>query len=65
MKSIYHPDDDILYLKFNHKPIVREVSCDWHVNIAYAEDGDLAEITVLDAQATGLYPVLTEQRRAA
>ena len=65
MKAIYHPEDDILYLRFNDKPIVREVSRDWHVNIAYAEDGDVVEITVLDAQAAGLYPILTEQQKAA
>jgi len=65
MKAAYHSEDDILYLKFNDKPIVREVSRDWHVNIAYAEDGDVVEITVLDAHATGLFPILTEQRRAA
>lgn len=65
MKAVYHPEDDILYLKFNDKPIVREVSHDWHVNIAYAEDGDVVELTVLDARAEGLYPILTDQQRAA
>jgi hypothetical protein len=65
MKSIYYPDDDILYFKFSDKPIAREVSRDWHVNLAYSADGDLVEMTVLDARATGLYPVETGQRKAA
>jgi hypothetical protein len=39
MKSIYHPDDDILYLKFNDKPIVSEVSRDWHVTLPMRKRG--------------------------
>jgi hypothetical protein len=35
------------------------------MNLAYSEDGDLVEMTILDARAEGLYPVTTESRRAA
>jgi hypothetical protein len=34
----------------NDKPIVREVSQDWHTNISYAEDGKIVEIVLLDAR---------------
>ena len=49
MKTIYYPADDILFMRFLAKPVVREVSHNWHVNMAYAADGDLVEITILDA----------------
>ncbi len=65
METVYYPDDDILYIRLSNKPVVREVSHDWHVNIAYAEDGDVVEMTILDAKAIGLYPVRTEDKKAA
>lgn len=65
MKTTYDPDEDILYLRFCEKPIVREVSHGWNINLAYAADGDLVEMTILDARAEGLFPVVTEGRRAA
>ena len=65
MKSTYDPDDDILYLRFNDKPIAREVSHGWNVNIAYAADGDIVEMTILEAREAGLYPIATEARKAA
>ena len=45
MKTIDYPEDDILYMRFNDKPITREVSLGWNVNTAYAADGDLVEMT--------------------
>jgi hypothetical protein len=65
MKTIYYPEDDILFMRFNDKPIVREVSHNWHLNMAYAADGDLVEMTILDAKKEGIYPVMTEDRKAA
>jgi uncharacterized protein YuzE len=50
MESSYFEDDDILQLRLNDKPIVREVSQDWHTNISYAEDGKIVEIVLLDAR---------------
>jgi len=63
MKSIYFENDDILQIRVSDKPIVREVSQDWHTNISYAEDGTIVEIVLLDARKEGLLPV--EFRQAA
>ena len=57
MKSIYFEDDDILQIRVSDKPIVREVSQDWHTNISYAEDGSIVEIVLLDAKKEGPLPV--------
>ena len=57
MKSIYFENDDILQIRVSDKPIVREVSQDWHTNISYAEDGTIAEIVWLDAKKDGLLPL--------
>ena len=56
MKSIYFENDDILQIRVSDKPIVREVSQDWHTNISYAEDGTIVEIVLLDAKKEGLLP---------
>ena len=53
-KSIYFADDDILQIRLSDKPIVREVSQDWHTHIGYAEDGTMVEIVRLDARKEGL-----------
>ena len=63
MKSIYFENEDILQLRVSDKPIVREVSQDWHTNISYAEDGSIVEIVLLDAKKEGLLPL--EFRKAA
>lgn len=63
MKSIYFENDDILQIRVSDKPIVREVSQDWHTNLSYAEDGTIVEIVLLDAKKEGLLPL--ELRKAA
>ena len=63
MKSIYFESDDILQIRVSDKPVVREVSQDWHTNISYAEDGSIVEIVLLDAKKEGLMPM--EFRKAA
>ena len=63
MKSIYFENDDILQIRVSDKPIVREVSQDWHTTISYAEDGTNVEIVLLDARKEGLLPI--EFRQAA
>lgn len=67
MKAVYHPQDDILVLHFSDKPIVRETSQDWNVNLSYADDGSVVEMVILDAVASGLIPFHAgdEGRRAA
>ncbi len=61
MKSIYFENDDILQIRVSDKPIVREVSQDWHTNISYAEDGTIVEIVLLDAKKEGLLPLKLRQ----
>lgn len=61
-KSIYFAGDDILQIRMSDKPIVREVSQDWHTHISYAEDGSVAEVVVLDAHRQGLLPVEIRKR---
>lgn len=65
MKATYHPDEDILHLKFNDKPIIREESHGWNLTMALAADDDVIEMTVLDAKASGLYPIHTETSKFA
>lgn len=57
MKSIYFEDDDILQIRLSDKPIVREVSQDWHTNISYAEDNTVVIIVFLNARKIELLPV--------
>lgn len=67
MRSTYFENDDILKIRLTRdgqaKPIVREVSQDWHTHISYAADGTIVEIVLLDAKKQGLLPV--EFRKAA
>lgn len=64
MKTTYYPEDDILEIHLNDKPVAREVSHGWNVNISYAEDGSVCEIVILEAKEKGLYPVDTEKAAA-
>jgi uncharacterized protein YuzE len=57
MKTIYFPDDDILEIRVSDKPVRREVSHGWNVNISYASDGSVVEIVLLEAKEKGLYPI--------
>lgn len=65
MKTIYYPEDDILEIKFNDKPIVRETSQDWNVNVSYANDGSIVEMVILEAVKAGLIPFHSEDSRQA
>ncbi|MFO1430302.1 MAG: DUF2283 domain-containing protein [Candidatus Competibacteraceae bacterium] len=64
MQISYHEADDILFIKFNEDKIVREVSYGWNVNISYTENG-IGEITILDAKADGLLPIVVDKASAA
>ncbi len=59
MKSIYIEDDDILQIRLSDKPIIREVSQNWNINISYAEDGTIAKFVFLEALKQGLLPIET------
>lgn len=56
MKITYNAQDDILYIEFSKKPIIKDVSHGWNVNIGYDASG-IVEITILDAKAAGYWPI--------
>lgn len=66
MRTTYFPQDDSLEIHFSDKPIAREVSQDWNVNISYAGDGSVVGIVILDAVKAGFMPFESgESRRSA
>ena len=65
MKTTYYPQDDILEIRLSDKPIVREVSQDWNINVSYAEDGSVVERVILDAVKAGFMPFASGDRKAA
>jgi len=60
MKIVYYEEDDILFLEIAKGEIVRDESLSWNVNIGYTADG-IGEITILDAQKNGIYPLQIER----
>ena len=64
MHTTYYPDDDILEIKFSCNPIVREISQDWNTCVSYDAEGKVVEMVILEAHASGAWPV-EEQRKAA
>jgi uncharacterized protein YuzE len=65
MRTTYDDDDDILVIRLSDKPIIREVSQDWHTHISYAEDGSTVEIVLLDAKENGAFPYRLEHTQVA
>lgn len=65
MRTTYYDEDDILVMRLSDKPITREVSQDWNTHISYAADGTMVEIVVLDAAATGAYPLQVAHSKVA
>ena len=65
MKTTYFDDDDTLVIRLSDKPIVREVSQDWHTHIAYAADGSVVETVILEAAKQGAWPLSIEHRETA
>ena len=53
MLTTYFKQEDTLVIHLSDKPIVREVSQDWHTHISYAADGTTVELVILDARANG------------
>lgn len=64
MKTTYYEDDDILEIKVSDRPVACEVSHGWNINIAYAADGSVVEIVLLEAREKGLFPVTTDRAAA-
>jgi uncharacterized protein YuzE len=60
MKIVYYEEDDTLFLEFQKGEIVRDESLNWNINIGYTQDG-IGEITILEAQQNGLYPLQIEK----
>jgi len=60
MKIVYYEEDDTLFIEFQKGQIVRDESMNWNINIGYTKDG-IGEITILDAQKNGLYPLQIEK----
>lgn len=60
MKIVYYEQDDILFIEMSKAPIVRDESVSWNVNVGYTADG-IGEITILDAQKSGIYPLQLER----
>jgi hypothetical protein len=56
MKTTYYPQDDILEIHFSDKPIAREVSQEWNVNLSFAADGSVVDLVILDAVRAGFMP---------
>ena len=65
MKTTYFDDDDTLVIRLSDKPIMREVSQDWHTHVSYAADGSLVETVILNASKIGAWPLSIEHREAA
>ena len=57
MKTTYYDVEDTLVIHLSDKPIVREVSQDWHTHLSYAEDGTAVELVILEARARGVLPM--------
>lgn len=60
MKIVYYEEEDTLFIEFQKGKIIRDESLNWNINLAYTEDG-IGEITILDAQKNGLYPLQIEK----
>ena len=60
MKIVYYEEDDILFIELAKGTILRDESVSWNINIGYTADG-VGEITVLDAQKSGVYPLQIER----
>jgi len=60
MRIVYYEEDDILFVELSKGAILRDQSVSWNVNIGYTADG-IGEITILDAQKSGIYPLQIER----
>ena len=65
MKTIYYEDDDTLVIRLSDKAIMREVSQDWNTHVSYAADGTVVETVILEAAASGAWPLQVEHRQVA
>jgi uncharacterized protein YuzE len=60
MRIAYYERDDILFIEISKGTVVRDESVSWNVNVGYTAEG-LGEITILDAQKSGIFPLHIER----
>ncbi|MCU0836357.1 MAG: DUF2283 domain-containing protein [Chromatiaceae bacterium] len=60
MKIVYYEEDDTLFIELSKGEILRDESVSWNVNVGYTAEG-IGEITILDAQKSGIYPLQIER----
>lgn len=56
MDITYDEKEDILFIRFNNKAIVRDISYGWNVNVGLTDSG-VGQITILEAKVAGLLPI--------
>jgi hypothetical protein len=54
-----------LVIRLSDKPVVREISQDWHTHVSFAADGSVVETVILEAARIGAWPLRIEHRDAA
>jgi hypothetical protein len=60
MRTVYYDEDDTLVIELSTASILRDESVGWNINVGYTAGG-IGEITVLDAQKSGIYPLHIER----
>ncbi len=56
MEISYDEMDDILFIRFNNEPIIKDISYNWNVNVGITSQG-IGQMTILDAKAANLLPL--------
>lgn len=62
MRSTYFELGDVLRIRLSDLPIAREVSQGRHVHVAYADNGTVVELVLLQARARGWLPLRVKLR---
>lgn len=57
LKSTYFEEGDVLRIRISEKPVTRKVAQDDDVHVAYAADGSVVEVVLLNAMVQGWVPL--------
>jgi hypothetical protein len=57
VKSTYFEEGDVLRIRISDRPVARKVAQDADVHIAYAADGSVVEVVLLNAMVQGWVPL--------
>lgn len=57
MKSTYFEEGDVLRIRISERPVARKVAQSDDVHIAYAADGSVVEVVLLNAMVQGWVPL--------